>query len=142
MDLKKLREINKCVIFSESVSEPEETEDSDELKVDVENVENDVVVDDVKQILQQILEVLKEMAEELKSEMEVEPEEQFLEEIDFNKIKWGSLTRWLKQHYGDAAFNKDGTIKKSFVRKLLNDPNISEKIKRKIRFYLNVLAKK
>jgi hypothetical protein len=48
----------------------------------------------------------------------------------------GSLRKWLRKKYGSKAFNKDGTIKVTFLRKLLKSEDVSKRIKRKIRLAL------
>jgi hypothetical protein len=50
----------------------------------------------------------------------------------------GSLRKWLKKKYGRKAFNKDGTIKVTFLRKLLKNKKVSKRIKRKIRLALTL----
>ena len=73
--------------------------------------------------------------------------------INWNKIRWGSLTRWLKKHrkaierkYGDP-FTKNGEINDRVLRKLYRDKAFLKKlsgshykrIRRKIQFKLYVL---
>ena len=74
--------------------------------------------------------------------------------IKWRKIRWGSLTRWLKKHraaiarrYGDP-FTRTGEINDNVLRKLKNDKEFLrklagphwKKILRKILFKLNVLG--
>jgi len=76
------------------------------------------------------------------------------ERIKWSKIKWGSLTRWLRKHekqirkrYGVSPFTKSGEINDRVLQKMKNDDaflkKISKshwkKIKKKIVFKLNVL---
>ena len=73
--------------------------------------------------------------------------------IDWSRIRWGSLTRWLLRHrqeirrkYGDP-FTRDGEINDNVLRKLYKDEDFLKKlagshwkrIKRKIHFKLHVL---
>lgn len=73
--------------------------------------------------------------------------------VNWKRIKWGSLTRWLKRHrsqikrkYGDP-FTKTGEINDRVLRKLAKDQAFLKKlagshwkkILKKIRFKLNVL---
>lgn len=73
--------------------------------------------------------------------------------IDWSRIRWGSLTRWLLKHreaikrkYGDP-FTRDGEINDNVLRKLYKDEDFLRKlagshwkrIKRKIQFKLYVL---
>ena len=73
--------------------------------------------------------------------------------INWKRIKWGSLTRWLEEHraeikrkYGDP-FTRSGEINDNVLRKLAKDDEFLKKlagshwkhIKRKIIFKLNVL---
>jgi len=50
----------------------------------------------------------------------------------------GSLKKWLRKKYGNKAFKKDGTIKVTFLRKLLKRKDVSKRIKRKIRLALTL----
>jgi hypothetical protein len=50
----------------------------------------------------------------------------------------GSLKKWLRKKYGNKAFNKDGTIKVTFLRKLLKREDVNKRIKRKIRLALTL----
>ncbi|MEM4619991.1 MAG: hypothetical protein QW607_07230 [Desulfurococcaceae archaeon] len=74
--------------------------------------------------------------------------------IKWDKIRWGTLTAWLKKHrssikrkYGDP-FTKDGEINDKVLRQLYKDEEFLKKlsgsqwkrIKRKIHFKLNVLG--
>jgi len=74
--------------------------------------------------------------------------------IRWNKIKWGTLTLWLKKHrqaiksrYGMDPFTKKGEINDRVLRKLYRDDEFLRKkaksrwrtIKRKIHFKLYVL---
>ena len=74
--------------------------------------------------------------------------------IDWNRIKWGSLTRWLKAHekeirrrYGKSPFTRKGTINDKLLRSLYRDERFLKRlagshykrIKRKIHFKLRVL---
>jgi len=79
--------------------------------------------------------------------------------IDWSKIRWGSLTRWLKKHrkaikrkYGDPfRVNKRGQVEINdrVLRKLYKDEKFLKKlagshykrIKRKIQFKLYVLGR-
>lgn len=73
--------------------------------------------------------------------------------INWKKIRWGTLTKWLKKHraaikrrYGDP-FTKSGEINDNVLRRLVKDDAFLKKlagshwkrIKRKILFKLNVL---
>jgi len=73
--------------------------------------------------------------------------------IDFSKIKWGTLTKWLYKHrraikrkYGDP-FTKTGELNDNVLRRLYHDEaflkrlskNKWKKIKKKIHFKLYVL---
>ena len=122
-------------------NEEGEGEDKENNSEDKEGNEESIVYPDQKPEQEPKQEPEEQEGCHKKKEESVE-EDDLIEKIDWSKIKWGSLTKWLKQHYGSAAFNSDGSIKKSFVRDLLNNPNVSDKIKKKIRFYLNVLAKR
>ncbi|BBC20957.1 hypothetical protein [Aeropyrum globular virus 1] len=74
--------------------------------------------------------------------------------IDWSRIRWGSLTRWLLKHrqaikrrYGDP-FTKTGEINDRVLRKLYKDEEFLKRlagshwrrIKRKIQFKLYVLG--
>ena len=37
------------------------------------------------------------------------------------KLKKGRVTKYLRAKYGEAAFNRDGTIKISYIRKAIAD---------------------
>lgn len=74
--------------------------------------------------------------------------------IKWDKIRWGTLTKWLMKHrsdikrkYGDP-FTKSGEINDKVLRQLYKDEEFLKKmsgsqwkrIKRKIHFKLNVLG--
>jgi len=44
----------------------------------------------------------------------------------------GSLKKWLKEHYGNKAFKRNGTIKIAFLKKLSKKKNLPSRIKHKI----------
>jgi hypothetical protein len=50
-------------------------------------------------------------------------------------MKTGTFRRWLKEHYPNQAFRKDGRISKLFVRKHQHEWNLT--IRRKATFFLN-----
>ncbi len=52
-------------------------------------------------------------------------------------MKEGTFTRWLHEHYGGAAFRKDGRISKQFVRR--HQKKWSLRIRRKAVFFLNTV---
>ena len=75
--------------------------------------------------------------------------------INWKKIKWGSLTRWLKKHrkeiarkYGDP-FARSGEINDHVLRKLYKDKEFLKKLAgskwkkiwRKIHFKIHVLRR-
>jgi len=51
-------------------------------------------------------------------------------------LKKGSLTRWIKEHYGNKAFTKRDTIKKEYLDKALKDAKTLA-TKRKVQFAIN-----
>ena len=74
--------------------------------------------------------------------------------IDFSKLRWNSLKRWLKKHrrsiiakYHEDPFTKTGEINDRVLRRLQKDENYVKKLSgthykrilKKIRFKLNVL---
>lgn len=75
--------------------------------------------------------------------------------IDFSKIKWGTLTKWLKRHekkirrvFGKRPFTAGGKINKALVRVMLSNPEKLKRITRrsplilrKLRFYYYILAR-
>jgi len=52
-------------------------------------------------------------------------------------LKKGSLTRWIKEHYGNKAFTDRGTIKKEYLDKALKDAKTLA-TKRKVQFAINI----
>ena len=51
-------------------------------------------------------------------------------------LKKGSLTRWMKEHYGEKAFTDRGTIKMEYLRRALRDaPTLTTK--KKVQFAIN-----
>jgi hypothetical protein len=50
-------------------------------------------------------------------------------------MKVGTFTRWLKEHHPNAAFNKDGSISKVFVRSHYKKWSLM--VRRKAVFFLN-----
>ncbi len=74
--------------------------------------------------------------------------------INWSKIRWGTLTRWLKKHrskikdrYGASPFTRSGEINDRVLRKLYKDKAFLKelskthwkRIRRKIQFKLYVL---
>lgn len=54
-------------------------------------------------------------------------------------MKTGSFTRWLKKNYPRAAFNRDGTISKVYVRRHIRE--WTPKIRAKAQFFLNTVKR-
>ena len=76
--------------------------------------------------------------------------------IEWDEIRWGTLTRWLKKHeekirkkYGRSPFRRDGKISLSVAKRLYADEKFLrelagshwKRIRRKLHFYIHILRK-
>jgi len=52
--------------------------------------------------------------------------------------KEGSLRDYIRRRYGDAGFTERGTIKISVLRRLAEDPEVSEKTRKRARLALTL----
>lgn len=73
--------------------------------------------------------------------------------VDWQEIKWGTLTRWLKKHLNSIKrkfgnpFTKSGKLSKTVLKRIYNDEEFLKRtagrrwkhIKRKIHFYIYVI---
>ena len=50
--------------------------------------------------------------------------------------KEGSLREYIRKKYGNKAFTEQGTIRVSVLRELANDPEVSEKTRKRARLAL------
>jgi hypothetical protein len=54
-------------------------------------------------------------------------------------LKEGSYSEYIRRKFGKDAFTPQGTIKLSISKKLLKDPSVSPKTKRRARLHLQLI---
>jgi len=52
-------------------------------------------------------------------------------------LKKGAFRSYVQRNYGKEGFTREGKIKISVARKIANDPNVSEKTRKRARFMLS-----